>query len=218
MKDKKTIKHLLMDNSNQAECEKWFQDNGDYTHNINYDLNENSVIMDLGGYTGNWAQQMMDKYNPNIYIIEPIPLFYNIMCEKFIYNKKIHLLNVGISTQNKEDVIFIDNDKTSSNSNYKKYSITTKFNTIETILAHWNLDTIDLLQMNIEGDEYSVLEYMIDNESIRKMKNIQIQFHIHIKDSINMRNSIQAGLISCGFKNNFNYPFVWESWRNENYI
>jgi FkbM family methyltransferase len=207
-----------MDNSNQAECEKWFQDNGDYTHNINYDLNENSVIMDLGGYTGNWAQQMMDKYNPNIYIIEPIPLFYNIMCEKFIYNKKIHLLNVGISTQNKEDVIFIDNDKTSSNSNYKKYSITTKFNTIETILAHWNLDTIDLLQMNIEGDEYSVLEYMIDNESIRKMKNIQIQFHIHIKDSINMRNSIQAGLISCGFKNNFNYPFVWESWRNENYI
>ena len=51
---------------NKDEITKWFKDNGDYTHNLNYNLDENSVIMDLGGYTGVWAQQMIEKYNPNV--------------------------------------------------------------------------------------------------------------------------------------------------------
>ena len=62
---------------NQQEIRRWFSDRGDYTHNINYDLNEDSIVIDLGGYTGVWAQQIIDKYNPNMYILEPIEEFYN---------------------------------------------------------------------------------------------------------------------------------------------
>ena len=43
------------------EIDKWFKDRGDHTHNITYDLNENSVVMDLGGYTGVWGQQIINK-------------------------------------------------------------------------------------------------------------------------------------------------------------
>jgi hypothetical protein len=56
---------------NSNEIGRWFNDRGDYTHNITYDLNENSIIMDLGGYTGVWVQQMIEKYNPN-FIVEII--------------------------------------------------------------------------------------------------------------------------------------------------
>ena len=51
---------------NLQELAKWIASNGDNTHNISYDLNEDSIIMDLGGYTGVWAQQMIDKYNPYV--------------------------------------------------------------------------------------------------------------------------------------------------------
>jgi pyruvate/2-oxoglutarate/acetoin dehydrogenase E1 component len=53
--------------TNSDEIIKWFTDNGDNTHNITYDLTDKSVIIDLGGYEGVWAQQMIEKYNPNVY-------------------------------------------------------------------------------------------------------------------------------------------------------
>ena len=46
---------------NNIEIQRWFRDKGDYTHKITYDLNEDSKVIDLGGYTGVWAQQIIDK-------------------------------------------------------------------------------------------------------------------------------------------------------------
>ena len=52
---------------NPQEIQKWFRDKGDETHNLNYELNEDSVVIDLGGYTGVWCQQIINKYL-NFYI------------------------------------------------------------------------------------------------------------------------------------------------------
>ena len=196
---------------NSSVIGKWFADNGDNTHNITYDLNEDSVVMDLGGYTGVWAQQMIDKYNPNVYIIEPVTEFYEGMITKFIDNGKVHLMNVGVGTEDKDGFIFMSGDGTSSNLTNGE-SINVKINTIDTILGKWGLNEVDLIQVNIEGDEYPLLEYMIKKGSINKFKNIQIQFHLGIENDVDRRNKIIDGLIENGFKNNFDYPFVWESW------
>ena len=196
---------------NQDEVTKWFRDNGDNTHNLNYDLNENSIILDLGGYTGVWAQQMINKYNPFVCIIEPIPEFYNGMVEKFNTNSKVKLLNVGVGVKNKEGVLILSNDGTSSNlTNGEKINV--KFKTIETILKDFNVNEVDVIQINIEGDEYELLEYMLKTGSINKFKHIQIQFHHGIKNDIIRRENIHNGLTANNFKIRFNYPFVWESW------
>ena len=195
----------------KTELRKWFNNNGDYTHNITYNLNENSIVMDLGGYTGVWAKQIIDKYNPNMYIIEPVPDFYNQMVSKFSNNNKVKLLNIAVGCENKNDVIYINGDSTSANLTNGK-SIDVKFKTIDTILNENNLSQVDLIQINIEGDEYPLLEYMLNNGSINRFKNIQIQFHLGIEGDIKRRDKIREGLINNGFKINFDYPFVWESW------
>lgn len=197
--------------TNDSEIVKWFRDNGDYTHNVNYNLNENSVIMDLGGYKGVWAQQMIDKYNPNVYILEPITSFYEDMLSKFSNNKKVHLLNVGIGIEDKDGFIFMNGDASSSNSSNGE-AVRVKLNSIDTVLKKWDLNEVDLIQINIEGDEYALLEHMIENNSISKFKNIQVQFHLGIKNDIERRKKIRQGLIDNNFKINFDYPFVWESW------
>lgn len=196
---------------NNQSLNMWFRDKGDYTHNITYELDDNSVVMDLGGYTGVWAQQIVDKYNPNMYILEPIPKFHTIMVDKFKDNPKVHLLNNGVSTENKKGELFLGGDGTSSNL-VNGESITVDFKTIDGVLYDWGLDSVDLIQINIEGDEYPLLEYMLNNGSINKFKNIQIQFHLGIDDDVNRRIKIQEGLSRNGFKIKFNYPFVWESW------
>lgn len=197
--------------TNSGEITKWFADNGDYTHNITYNLTDKSVIMDLGGYTGVWAQQMIDKYNPNVYILEPVTKFYEGMVNKFSNNSKVHLMNVGIGTEDKEGFIFMSGDATSSNLANGE-SISVKFNSIDTILGKWGLNGVDLIQINIEGDEYPLLEHMLKTGSINKFKNIQVQFHLGIENDVERREKIRDGLVKNGFKNNFDYPFVWESW------
>ncbi len=199
---------------NTQEIGKWFRDRGDYTHNLNYNLNKDSVVMDLGGYTGVWAQQIIDKYDPNMYILEPIEKFYDGMVDRFSDNNKVHLMKVGASVKNKTDKLFMSGDGTSSNLKSGE-SVDVEFNSIKTILEKWNLDNVDLIQINIEGDEYPLLENMLKTGIINKFKNIQIQFHLGIRGDRERRDKIHKGFKENGFKEKFNYPFVWESWTKE---
>jgi hypothetical protein len=199
---------------NLEELSRWRNDNGDSTHNLQYPFNSDSVIMDLGGFKGIWAQQMIDLYNPNVYIIEPVNQFYSHMVDKFTDNPKVRLMNVGVSVENKESVIYINDDTSSCNS----YGVPTpiKLLTLQTILDIWKLNRVDLLQINIEGDEYSLLEQITDNDVIDRFKYIQVQFHKGIDHHVERRDAIRDKLHSRGFKNRFNYDFVWEGWEKIN--
>lgn len=197
---------------------KWFNDNGDYTHNINYELNDDSVVIDLGGYYGLWIDEILKKNNPhipNIILVEPVPEFYNHLVKKYENYEKIKVMNVGVSTDKNETTksLYVSNDGSSTNFNTNVNSvIQIKTLPIDKILSDNNFNQIDLLQINIEGDEYALMEYLIESKIINKFKNIQIQFHLGIENDIERRDNIQKNLISNGFKNKFDYPFVWESW------
>jgi len=198
---------------NKNEIGRWFKDRGDYTHNITYDLDENSNVIDLGGYTGVWANQILEKYNPNMYILEPIKEFHDGMVTRFKDKPNVHLLNVGAASENKTDKIYMSGDGTSSNLTDGE-SVDVEFNTIPDILKQWEIDKVDLIQINIEGDEYPLLEYMIKEDLLGHFKNIQVQFHLGIEGAEDRREAIRKAFIDKGFEINFDYPFVWESWRN----
>jgi FkbM family methyltransferase len=197
---------------------RWFADNGDYTHNINYELNNDSIVIDLGGYYGLWIDEILKKNNPhipNIILVEPVPEFYNHLVGKYENYKKIKVINAGVSTDKNEatKTLYISNDGSSTNFNGNINSeIQIKTIPIDKILSDNNINQVDLLQINIEGDEYGLMEYMIESNIIEKFKNVQIQFHLGIENDMERRNNIQKNLISKGFKNKFDYPFVWESW------
>ena len=74
-----------------------------------------------------------------------------------------------------------------------------------------NIDNIDLIKINIEGDEFPVLKSLIDNDVIHMFKNIQVQFHQFIPDSVNLRNWIREKL-TLTHKLTYDYEFVWENW------
>lgn len=203
--------------SNHDSVLKWFADNGDNTLSVSYPLNEKSIVVDLGGYHGVWADYIYRKYNSNIYILEPVADFFNILKNKFINNNKFHLLNCGVSAKKEIKNIYINGDGSStkndnSNNNIKLNSIECKFITFNDMLDHFKIDKIDLLQINIEGDEYELLKYLIENCLLDRIVNIQIQFHFNVDKCMEKRNDIIKSFLENGFKLNFDYPFVWESW------
>jgi FkbM family methyltransferase len=193
---------------------QWIQDNGNNTHAITYPLNENSTVVDLGGFHGVWADQIISKYNPNIFLFEPIPAFYEILKTKFSNNPKVKVFNFGISTSNHEGVLYLNEDGTSK---YVVNNTPVKVNfiTVTKLLELIGCETVDLIQINIEGEEYELLKQMLENKTSNNFKNIQIQFHTYVENAVEKRSKIQVGL-SENFNKLYDYPFVFEGWTLKN--
>lgn len=196
---------------NTAGLDEFYSSNG-LDKLSDYKLTEESKILELGGYDGTWVGKMIDKYNPHVYVIEPIKEFHDEIKSKFSGNSKFNILNVGVSDFSHEGFIYLNGDSTSTyDENAEKRTAT--FKTMEEILEMFGLESVDILQINIEGEEYKLMENMLITGSIKRFKNIQIQFHTGISDYEGRRNRIHEGLEKNGFVSSFEYPFIWEGWK-----
>lgn len=112
-------------------------------------LNENSVIFELGGYKGDWAESMYQKYFCNCYVFEPVKEYYHAILQKLQDEKKVHIYNMGIGTASYETMISVSNDGSSIYDNNGEEKI--KIKSFEEFLSENQIRKIDLLQINIEG-------------------------------------------------------------------
>jgi FkbM family methyltransferase len=205
---------MLFDPKEQAKFEANL---GNEVLVFNYPINSNSVIVDFGAHIGEWAKQMEAKYNPNIYLVEPLSTFCHELVHKFHTNDKVYIIQSGISNYNGVSHLYLQR-LIQAISKYDKTDnmVSIHVQTPDNILKMIPHDVIDILQINIEGEEYNVLESMIDTGCISRIKHLQVQFHKIFDDSVERRNAIQKKLIELGFELNWNYEFIWESWTNKN--
>jgi hypothetical protein len=75
-----------------------------------------------------------------------------------------------------------------------------------------NLPSIDLIQINIEGSEYNLLDFAISKNYLNNIQKILIQFHTNVENCVDRRNNIQNNLKNIGFTKMFDYSFIWEAW------
>lgn len=195
---------------NLIDLQKWFKIRGDDTLRIDYPLNENSIVFDLGGYHGNWAEKIYEKYQCQIYIFEPIPKLCYDLIKKFQGKKKIKIFNFGVSDSDKFIEIALLNDGSSFYVESQN-KISVQVVSLIRFLDENKIDNVDLIKINIEGDEFPVLKSLLDNARINIFTNIQVQFHQFMPNSVNLRNLIRDRLIST-HKLTYDYEFVWENW------
>ena len=60
------IKKRFFPSEFDKAIQRWFRDKGDQTLRLNYDLNEHSVVFDLGGYEGQWSADIFQRYQCNV--------------------------------------------------------------------------------------------------------------------------------------------------------
>ena len=189
----------------------WFAINGDITLRLDYDLNPESIVIDLGGYEGQWASDILGKYNCHIYIFEPYSKYAERIKKRFIKNPKIKVYELGLSNKDEILELNISDDGSSifvESSEKSQVSLKDAIKFFESI----NIQHIDLLKINIEGGEYAFLERIIDNKIISKIQNIQVQFHDFVPDAENRMKRIQKKL-SDTHTTTYSYDFVWENWK-----
>ena len=191
---------------NSEHIGRWFQDRGDSTLLLNYPLDEDSVVLDVGGYKGNWSASILDKYNPYICIFEPVKEFYEVCKNRFKDNPKITVLNYGFSNKHEEQTICLCNDASAVSA---EGACKVTLEDIATAIT----TKVDLISINIEGSEYNVLPRMIESGIVKLCKYIQVQFHWKgVENCVQMRDEVRRKLAETHTET-YCYPFVWESWR-----
>ena len=195
--------------------DRWFSENGNENVIVNYPLTEDSWVLELGGYEGLWTEKITKLYNCNVVVVEPIPDFCNILVERFKNNPKVHIVNNAVTAERREVTFNIDGDGTSETLISSERQITINSCTLEDIIEVYQLSRIDLIQMNIEGEEFNLLPALIKSRLLTKCNDIHIQFHNTNPSCPTKRESIQQGFRDLGFELSWNYEFVWESWRNK---
>lgn len=177
---------------------------------IDFDLNQDSIVFDVGGYKGEFSEEIFNNFQSQIYLFEPHPVFLKKLETKFHNNRKVSLFNIGLSNKNYE-VKILNNGQGTSILKNSKSGVKVSIVSILKFIEDKKIQKIDLLKLNIEGSEYEVLLELIDSKFINNINNLLIQFHIIDKESIKKREWIQTKLNKT-HKLNFDYYFVWESW------
>ncbi len=194
----------------------WVNDNAEWRR-YDFPLNDKSLIIDVGGYDGKWAEQMFRRYGSNMHIFEPVKSFYNGIVSLFSKisetsdaGDKVCIHNAGLSDVTKEQMIYLAGDATTifnHNENGEKIKLIDFNGWIEKN----NIENIDLLKLNIEGSEYHLLLSIIKGNNHKKIKNILVQFHRFPEYYESFREAIHNELKKT-HDLKFRYDFIWECW------
>lgn len=160
----------------KSGIEKWRELDGDNTLALDWPLNEDSHVWEIGGFEGRWAQQIWDKFHCNITIFEPQLWAVEKMKERFKGIDKIEIRPYGLSIQNMEMYMsnyFTDGAKMGGHKEPREVG---KFVDYREVFSEVPYE-IDLCLMNIEGAEYTLIPDLIMTNAIGFINYFWCQFH-----------------------------------------
>ena len=210
----KKFKGRLFPTRDQRIVRKWHADNGEFELRLNhYDLTHDSVVLDFGGYKGQWASDIFGMYHAEIHIFEPVVSFAKRIENRFKSNDKLNVYPIALGAENREEKIFLSEDGSSlygKSGSFEPMIIKDAFEWI----TQKGLEKIDLVKINIEGGEYELLPRLIESNLIESITDLQIQFHNLDSSSKPKMNDIQEALKKT-HELTYEYEFVWENWRRK---
>lgn len=204
------LRYEFLPTKHHQNVRKWWADGGDDELRFNYDLNEKSIVFDLGGYKGQWASDLFSRYKCRIFVFEPVNSFYERIKNRFEKNNCIEAFQYGLGATTRKEKIHLSADGSSVFIKSKTYEEIT-INDVKDWIEERSIKQIDLMKINIEGGEYELLNRLIEANLIERIKNIQVQFHPITNNSFTEMKQIQKEL-SKTHKTTYQYEFVWENW------
>jgi len=205
------ISRKLYQSPQQRWLVSWRKVQGDKTLRLNYDLDANSLVFDLGGYEGQWASDISSMYCCTIHVFEPVIEFADRVEQRFSRNEKVHVHKFGLSNGNRILPISVNRDGSSLYTLGNDVRDARLVRAIDFMQENC-IERIDLMKINIEGGEYDLLNHLIDTGFVKNIVNIQVQFHDLVPNAEQRMAMIQKELEKT-HSLTYQYRFVWENWR-----
>ncbi len=208
----KLYKRAILKDPFLVSVKQWKQDRGDATLRQDYSLDENSVVLDVGGYQGDFSQAMIDRFGCRVFVFEPMPVFSEQCRQRFAGDPRVSVLDYGLGARDEQLFLSTSDDASSFFRNHDAYgSVAASIHDVLSVWQKLDLEHVDLIKINIEGGEYPLLRRLIETQLIHQVSNIQVQFHDFVEDAVVQRNELRRRL-ETSHDETWCYEFVWENW------
>ena len=151
----------------------------------NESLSINSIVYSIGiGEDVSFDLDIIEKYGCKVFAFDPTPKSVN-WVYKNVSNKNFNFSPIGISKEKGSRLFYLPkNDKHVSGSLEKistvneEIAVELEFDTLKNQMIKNNHHKIDLLKMDIEGSEYDVIDFILDEKI--EINQILVEFHPHL--------------------------------------
>jgi FkbM family methyltransferase len=162
----------------------------------------------LGGYIGESVERFSKMPHAEIVVVEPIAHYFSELQKRFENSEKIRLLNVGVANSTRFEILYSSGQTTSQ---FDQFGLPETVSFIDISILLNQIGNVDVIEINIEGGEYEVLQRLIEVEGILAIRSLVIQFHPNVENHEELRSAIRKSLRQT-HREVFNYHYVWERW------
>ena len=142
------------------------------------------VVFDVGANNGEYSKIVLNvNRNSQIHLFEPNPKLSQELNKSFGLLKNITINNIGLGEIEGKYFFYVYPHKNSLSSIYnrrffneKAEKITVKIETIDNYLSKFQIKKVDLLKLDVEGNELNILKGASISINKRKITNIQFEF------------------------------------------
>jgi FkbM family methyltransferase len=192
-----------------SEIEKFVFDG--YTDILyrNLNIQPSDAVLVLGGYLGDSVQRWLDISVSRIFVVEPVNEYFEKLKLRFGDHPRVELFQFAIGDKNGITQIYVDGLKSGANAASDSVQ-SSKLIAADEFLTHLGVKPT-IIEINIEGGEYPVMQNLLDSKMISDIKTLIIQFHRFTYQNESHRGEIRAKL-SATHKEMYCYDWVWERW------
>ena len=179
-----------------------------------FDLDEDSVVIDVGGYRGEWSEPIWERYRCRIEVYEPAHKPLALLRDRFTDVPAVTVHEVGLGSSAFEATLA---DKGPGSTIYSGDEADPRSETIRIVdvideLDRFGFDNVDLVKINIEGGEYDLLDRWLASPHGERVDEYLIQFHEWLPWAHVRRWKIRRTLAKT-HELVWDYPWVFELWR-----
>lgn len=177
-------------------------------------LDSESLVVVVGAYEGESVGKWRELFDSRVIGLEPVRSYAAAASRRFQSDKKVEILNFGLGSSHREVDFKIDSDATGL---FIKSSPGNMMEKVQIQDVNWFLNEYlqarpDIMEINIEGGEYELLERLLNSRSTNLFpKVLLVQFHMYSESDLINRQKIRS-LLTSNYSTKFNYDWVWERW------
>ncbi len=179
----------------------WRAAKGDETYALDWPLTPESVVLEVGGYEGRWARQIAERYNPRLYVFEPQQWAYDRCLQALKPFPSARVFNFGLGVESGEfpmgefetDGCSFLKTLAQYDPNRRKVGMGT-LREAGSVLDELGLHQIDLCLVNIEGYEFILLPYLIEQGLLNRVKRLMLQAHLFVENGAARYAALRAAI------------------------
>jgi FkbM family methyltransferase len=199
-----------------GETGGFFQAGGNSLLWTDLPLDENDVVIDAGGFQGEWTAEILKRYGCRAIVFEPGPQMAADLRKLFGHNRRVEIIEAGVGAKDSLGLLHLqDNESSFLRSDIAGQVAEVKIFGVADFLKQRNLTDVGCFKINIEGGEYDLLDELIARGCATCVRSLLVQFHTIVDHGVERRQEIQRQLERTHEKL-FDFPFVWEKWVRRN--